>query len=536
MVDACDDRFLAVVGSGLMGAGIAQVALAAGMSVVLYDVSDSALDRAVAQVRSGLAKQGCLLREGQLRCTTVLADISGAWLVIEAVPEWVDVKLALFAEVDALCPAPAILASNTSSLSVTRFAGGCTQPQRVAGLHFFNPVHRMMLVEVVRAAQTDDVTVGALLGFVQRVGKTAVVVRDTPGFIVNRVARPLYGEALRLVGEGVASCSQVDVALKVAGGFPLGPFALMDLVGIDVNFAVTCSLFEQSFYEPRYRPHAIQAQMVAQGALGRKSGRGFYRYDEGGRVVVSQSEDGVLVDGVGLPRGGGMVISPGGWAPGLRACCEERGFAVYDGGASEQSDGLWAAWVAAGCGEGCLEYALLFDRQVPDGVPIFVQCVDGTVCAVIEQVAHPQRFVGFDGLFMQGVMTLSATPVLDEEVRGRAEAIVRGLGCTPVWVQDAPALIVPRVVAMLANEAAFAVGEGVADSVMIDVALRLGANHPVGPLARAAELGFARVVAILDHLYAEYGEERYRVAPLLRRAARVGAAAFGASWSGLVRE
>src|SRR5262245_5009470 len=280
---------VAVLGCGTMGAGIAQAALAAGLPVALYDISAAALERARERIGAGLAKQGRPEAAERLRCVTALELVAGATLVVEAAPEQLELKRELFAKVGALCPAPCVIASNTSSLSIAAIAGACPDPQRVAGLHFFNPVHRMALVEVVRAPATDDRTVEVLLGFAERLGKTPVLARDTPGFIVNRVARPFYGESLRLLGEGAATHEAIDTALQLAGGFPLGPFALMDLIGIDVNFAVTRSMYEQSFGEPRYRPHLIQQQMVLAGRLGRKTGRGFYEYQNRERAPAGST-------------------------------------------------------------------------------------------------------------------------------------------------------------------------------------------------------------------------------------------------------
>jgi 3-hydroxybutyryl-CoA dehydrogenase len=515
-----EDR-VAVLGCGTMGAGIAQAALAAGCSVVLYDVSAPALERARERIAAGLAKQGHADAAAQLRATTALEDVAGARLVVEAAPEQLDLKRDLFAQVAALCPAPTILASNTSSLPIAAIAAGIQGPGRVAGLHFFNPVHRMALVEVVRTAATDDATVEWLLGFAHRLGKQPVLARDTPGFVVNRVARPFYGEALRLLGDGLATAEAIDSALHLAGGFPLGPFALMDLIGVDVNFAVTRSMYEQSFGEPRYRPHPIQQQMVLAGRLGRKTGRGFYNYqteDERRKTKDPPHNSPSLVLG---PRSS-VLLGQGSWAPGFAELCAAAGLVpIYELPYAKDHD-IRAGVVVAGRGEGALDQALILDRQLPPELPILAQCADIAASELAADMHHPERLIGFDGLFADGAITLAATPVLSEAARAAGEALVRALGRRPVWMADGPALIVPRVVAMLANEAAFALGEGVADDKTIDMAMRLGANHPVGPLARAAQLGYDKVVAILDHLRAESGEERYRVAPALRRAARLG--------------
>jgi 3-hydroxybutyryl-CoA dehydrogenase len=216
------------------------------------------------------------------------------------------------------------------------------------------------------------------------------------------------------------------------------------------------------------------------------------------------------------------VIGQGSWAPGFAELCAAAGLAPVDELPYAKNHDIRAAIVVGGRGEGAVDQVMILDRQLPPELPILAQCADVTASELAADLHHPERLVGFDGLFTDGAITLVATPVLSEAARGAANTLVRALGRAPVWMGDGPGLIVPRVVAMLANEAAFALGEGVADAATIDMAMRLGANHPVGPLARAAQIGYDTIVAILDHLRAEYGEERYRVAPALRRAARVG--------------
>lgn len=517
---------VAVLGGGTMGGGIAQAALAAGYAVALYDVAEDGLARARERIAAGLLKQGRADALERLACSAALEGIAGAHIVVEAAPERLELKQGLLRRAAELCPAPAIIASNTSSLPIAALAAACPGPERVAGLHFFNPVHRMALVELVRAPRTDEATVEALLAFCARIGKTAVLARDTPGFIVNRVARPFYGEALRLLGDGAADVVAIDTLLELAGHFPLGPFALMDLIGIDINFAVTCSVYEQMFHEPRFRPHPIQWRLVLEGALGRKSGRGFYDY-AGGAARPRPSL-------APAPAGGGCVlVGDGGWAPSLGALCAGAGLRVLpavqaprQGVSSTPAVApgpVLGAIVVAGAAEGAATRLGELDARLDPGVPILAQCADITAGELARHMAHPERLVGFDGLFTDGALTLVATPALGAAAREAAEALAATLGRVAVWVADTPALVVPRVVAQLANEAAFALGEGVAGREAIDTAMRLGTNHPIGPLARAEELGYGRVVAILDHLWAETREERYRVAPALRRAARWGA-------------
>ncbi|MBI5060179.1 3-hydroxybutyryl-CoA dehydrogenase [candidate division KSB1 bacterium] len=272
-----------------MGAGIAQVCALAGCDVVLFEPAPDVQKRAQKSIETDLKKGvelGKLDREAEravharLKYTQMLGDCEGVELVIEAVPERLELKQELFAKCDDLVSPDAVLATNTSSLSVTAIAAPTRFPHRVAGLHFFNPPARMKLVEVVKAHQTAPDVVERCLGFARDIGKEPVLVQDSPGFIVNRCARPFYGEALRCLGEGVADVKTIDEILR-AGGFKMGPFELMDLIGIDINFTATRSIWEAYFEDPRYRPHPIQKKMLDAGYLGRKSGRGFYEYADG---------------------------------------------------------------------------------------------------------------------------------------------------------------------------------------------------------------------------------------------------------------
>lgn len=275
-----------VVGAGTMGAGIAQAVLGAGYGLRLYDVKEEYTERGLESIRSGLRKsveRGRMTEDelaralDQVNAGTDLSILAGAGFVIEAAPEKLELKRAIFSELDELLP-EAVLASNTSSLSITAIAGATSRPERVAGMHFFNPVHAMALVEVVRGDFTSEDALQKTEDLSRSLRKTPVRVTDTPGFIVNRVNRAFYSEALRLLGEGAADVETVDRAVRSAGGFRMGPFELMDLIGIDVNYDVTRSVYEAFFHEPRFRPHPIQRRMVESGRLGRKTGRGFYEY------------------------------------------------------------------------------------------------------------------------------------------------------------------------------------------------------------------------------------------------------------------
>ncbi|MCX7906980.1 MAG: 3-hydroxyacyl-CoA dehydrogenase NAD-binding domain-containing protein [Bacteroidetes bacterium] len=279
---------IGIVGAGTMGSGIAQVALMAGLRVLLYDLKPSQVQRATETLQKNLrqaVERGKISEEAfqqaleRFEGTTHFSRLAEADFVLEAVVEQLETKQALFENLDQVCPPDVVLASNTSSLPITGIAAATRRAELVVGMHFFNPAYTMKLVEVVRGHLTSPETISCTCALAERMGKVPVVVQDTPGFLVNRVARPFYGEALRIVGDGIATVEQVDRLVRAAG-FRMGPFELMDLIGIDVNLAVTRSVYNAYFHEPRYQPHLIQHRMVQAGLLGRKSGRGFYWYSE----------------------------------------------------------------------------------------------------------------------------------------------------------------------------------------------------------------------------------------------------------------
>ena len=500
---------LGVVGAGTMGSGIALTALSAGLTVALYDTSSEALARADAYLRSHLQKAGRQAALDDLRLTTQLQEMAGCDVIIEAAPEDLSLKQALFAELDRLCPPPALLATNTSTLSVTAIASATATPERIAGLHFFNPAPLMPLVEVSRGAHSLPVTIGSLVRLIEQLGKTPVVTADTPGFIVNRVARPFYGEALRILGEGTAPHDQIDRIVELGAGFRMGPFRLMDLIGIDVNFAATRSMWEQTFGEPRYQPHPIQARMVQEGTLGRKTGRGFYRYETGGTTAPVELPE-ARRDNSGL-----VLVSGGSWAPGLT---ERLGAAGYS--LREAHGGIpVAGFVVAGREEGARAILERLDRGLSPDVPIFCQVCEQTLAEAAASCPGRGRIFGFDGLFAaQGkALTLVAPTDVSATARANADELLSGFGLRAEWIGDGAGLVLPRIMSMLSNEAAFALAEGTADEATIDLAMRLGANYPVGPLGWLRQVGAEKVLRVLEHLRAVFAEERYRVAPLLRR-------------------
>ncbi|NUN68464.1 MAG: 3-hydroxybutyryl-CoA dehydrogenase [Bacteroidetes bacterium] len=280
---------IGIVGAGTMGAGIAHIAALKKFTVQLYDINDEVIRRSVERInfemkrsvdKNKISDDDMKQAITRIKKRTNLNDLDTCDIIVEAVLEDIKVKRDLFKKLDQIAHHTTILATNTSSLSVTSIASATKKPERVVGMHFFNPVHLMNLVEIVKGARTSDETLRSATAIAEQLGKKTIQTKDTPGFVVNRVARPFYGEALKLLGESVANIETIDRIVKKSGGFKMGPFELMDMIGNDVNFSVTSSIYEQMFHDPRFRPSPIQQQYVEAGLLGKKTKKGFYNYED----------------------------------------------------------------------------------------------------------------------------------------------------------------------------------------------------------------------------------------------------------------
>ncbi|MDQ3782612.1 MAG: 3-hydroxyacyl-CoA dehydrogenase [Actinomycetota bacterium] len=497
------ERAVGVVGAGTMGAGIAQVAATYGHRVLLHDTAPGAAEAAVEAVRTRLdaaVNKGRLdtaaaaAIAGRIVAASSLDELAEVGLVIEAVVERLDVKRELFAKLEALVAADAVLATNTSSLSVTAIAAGLDHPQRVVGMHFFNPAPVMALVEVVSGDATAAAVADTTAATATAWGKTPVHCTSTPGFIVNRVARPFYGEALRLLAEGAADAATIDAVVTEAGGFRMGPFALMDLVGLDVNLAVSRSVYEQTFGDTRFAPNVIQQGLVDAGRLGRKTGRGFHDYSAEAVPVAP-----AILDGSGPAPAEVVVVGEPGHAAALVDRIAASGVPVR----REAGDG----------GPGRL---LVGDAVV---VP-----TDGTTATELAARLGVTEVAVLDLVGDGATAARVAVADADQAQRRPGERFAAAVAPARLAVSavgDTPGLVVMRIVAQLASVAADAVTAGVADPGDVDIAMRLGTSYPKGPLAWAEEIGVATVVGVLDRLRAFYGEDRYRVASRLRRAALV---------------
>jgi 3-hydroxybutyryl-CoA dehydrogenase len=513
-VSARVPQVVGIVGAGTMGGGIAQLAVLAGARTLLHDPVPEALERGVAALRANLAKgaqrgrwsaEEAETASARLEPTHTLEALAPCELVIEAAPERLELKHELFARLADIVSPDCVLASNTSSIPVTAIAGTVPRPERVVGMHFFNPAPLMRLLEVIAGEDSGEAALASARALGAAMGKVVIDAADGPGFLVNRAYRPFSLESLRLVTERIATIEQVDRIARLGGGFRMGPFELMDLVGVDVGFDVAKSFHELSFGEPRWRPSPLTARMVAAGRTGRKSGRGYYDYRDG----PHRPDDPTEPPHAELPRAaGGPVVVIAGEIPLAHLLIELAEDAGWDARTPAEADGE-VPFLILDCGAS--------EEDPPlQGGPQAICLHEGSLAA-LDAGGSAIGFHALPPLERGGLVELTRGPDSLDAAATAAERFFATLGLHTEWVGDAPGLVLGRIVCQLVNEAAFAVGEGVGTAADLDAGMVHGLNHPRGPLGWGDAIGLDHVLSVIDALSDEYREDRYRAAPLLRR-------------------
>ncbi|WP_319533842.1 3-hydroxyacyl-CoA dehydrogenase [uncultured Vibrio sp.] len=487
-------KTVAVIGAGTMGAGIAQVAAQSGYRVVLFDLelgkADHAksviaarLEKRVANSKMSLNAKDTLLEA--MYCSDALQDVASADLVIEAIVEDLAIKQSLFRDLESICREDCLLSTNTSSISVTSIASALAKPERFVGLHFFNPAPLMKLVEVVRGIATSPAATEAAKVWAESCGKHAVITRSLPGFIVNRVARPFYAEGLRSLECGVAEVQDIDRIITQAGQFNMGPFELMDLIGHDVNYAVTKSVYDAYYQDKRFTPSLTQKELVEAGFLGRKSGRGFYCYNASAeKPSVNFAQKCALPDNL-------SVSLQGDWS-GVSSFVELT--QLSHGNSHEGIPQLRIDDIIVTPTQGVTASEL--SQQLQSPVVVFDYCQDYAASDII-----------------------ALAPAVQNSAQ-QTEAVVayfQSKGKQVLVLDDYPGLILWRTWVMLINEALDLVNQQGASLSDVDVAMKSGVNYPLGPIEQGERLGWQRVLDTLTQLQSFYCEERYRPSPLLRQ-------------------
>ncbi|WP_321793739.1 3-hydroxyacyl-CoA dehydrogenase [Burkholderia pyrrocinia] len=489
-------KSVGVVGAGAMGRGIAQVCAVAGCRVKLFDVVEGAAVRAISAVHDDLMQSVAKGRTEQSDADAALQRISAADslaamaecdLVVEAIVENLEIKQRLLRDLESIVSSTCILATNTSSLSVTSIASGCTQPSRVAGWHFFNPVTRMRLVEVVQAPRTASDAIDALVELSRRIGHRPIVVPDSPGFVVNHAGRAFVTEGLKLLAEKTAEHSVLDAILRQCAGFRMGPFELLDLTGLDVSVPVMESIHAQYYGDDRYRPVMLARTRLQAGLLGRKAGQGFYSYD------------------------GQQSAAP---SPSAQAATPVD-FTVW-----------WPTEGQAALPESVVALLSQVTRasDIHDADLVLVAPLDSDLStAAVDRHLDPRKVVAIDPVFcgLSGV-TLMTCPATAQSAVDAAQAIFAAQLIPTFVISDSPGFVAPRVVACIVNLACEMAQQGIASPEDIDVSVRLGLGYPAGPFEWGDALGAARVLDILRGLYETSGDQRYRPSPWLVRRARLG--------------
>ncbi|MES2415598.1 MAG: 3-hydroxyacyl-CoA dehydrogenase [Pseudomonadota bacterium] len=491
-------RTVGVIGTGAMGRGIAQIAALAGLNVLLFDTAEGAAARAkdalndmfdVLLAKKKITSEAAAHAKQILVVVDSLSAFSDSDVIVEAIVEKLEVKQSLFRELESLLKPHAVLATNTSSLSVTAIASVCERPERVAGFHFFNPVPLMKVVEVVAGLRTASDVLGILDGLARRIGHTPVHTKDSPGFIVNHAGRGFGTEALKMLGEGVGSAADIDATLRDVAEFRLGPFELFDLTGLDVSVPVMESVYRQYFEEPRYRPSPLAALRRVAGLLGRKTGEGFYKYPDGRQSVH-----------------------------------------VHPLAPSERPRSVWVSQDHAIFGERTSELVRSLGAELDIGerphassLCIVTPLGDDVTHCLSRQKLDPQRVVGLDCLVpTQRRRVIFLNPLTAEGARREAHGLFASDGTPVTLLRDSVGLASQRVLATIVNIACDMAQQAIASPDDIDRAVTLGLGYPNGPLAWGDKLGGAVLLQILENMLLLTGDPRYRPSPWLRRRAELG--------------
>lgn len=491
-------QVVGIVGAGAMGRGIAQVCAAAGCTVHLFDMSREAVERALSAVRDDLAQgvaKGKLAQSdadatlGRIAAAGDLQQFADCDLVVEAIVEKLEPKQKLFESLEAIVRPDCVLATNTSSLSVTAIAATCGRPQRVAGWHFFNPVQRMRLVEVIQAPRTEQAVTDALAALSKRIGHRAVVTSDSPGFVVNHAGRAFVTEGLKMLAERTADYATIDAILRTCAGFRMGPFELLDLTGLDVSVPVMESIHAQYYGDDRYRPSPLANTRMVAGLLGRKSKQGFYNYESGKAAPVPDPQEPAVNCAVGDIR-------------------------------------LW--WPSAGPGALPEQIVALVGLERRDSTPeradaiLLAPTTADLSTTVASMSLDASRTLALDPYFggPAGV-TAMASPATRASAIHALQRVLAAQQVPVFLVADSPGFVAPRVVASVVNLACEIAQQGIASPADIDAAVRLGLGYPAGPFEWGDRLGAPRVLEILRALHATFGDQRYRPSPWLVRRARL---------------
>lgn len=492
------DLVMGVVGAGVMGRGIAQIAAQAGIAVLIHDAKPGAAGDALDSIRSALtrlADKGKISAEsaesavGRIAIIDSLAGFAAADIVVEAIIENIQAKHQLLQALEEIVSQTAILATNTSSLSVTEIAAGCKLPGRVGGCHFFNPVPLMKIVEVIDGILTEKWVGEALVALAARMGHSPVRAKDTPGFIVNHAGRGYVTESLRILGEGVAEFQVVDRILRQGVGFRMGPFELLDLTALDVSHPAMEAIYNQYYQEPRLRPSPIARQRLMAGLLGRKVGRGFYTYTAGGAMPIAEAA---------IP-----AVQPSSvWVSRARPTAHAMITALLN---------RLGATVDTG------------DLPSCDSICLVAPLGSDATSACLAESLDPTRTVAIDTLFgMESYRTLMTTPLTAPGVSFAAHGLFGRDGVPVAVIHDSAGFVAQRVMAVIVNIACDIVQQRVTTPEDLDRAVTLGLGYPKGPLAWGDAIGAANLLTILQEMSTFYGDPRYRPSPWLTRRAKLG--------------